>query len=147
MGNIIGRKDSKETPKLFTPWSLAHLVGGMFLYGLLVEIIPGSNSEKYSVFICMVLHTLYEIKDYWYTYFNKPLPNPIHKLVILIYKLSSNKVQGSKLKIDDTLLNSIGDTLSCCLGIYLYHKYNFNLKNITVIYILMIIKFCHFNLD
>ena len=145
MGNIIGMVDSKGTPKLLTPWSLMHFVTGILLYGLLDKFIPGSNSEKYSVFISMFLHTLYEIKDYQYTYFNKPLPDPIHNLVKSFYKLTNPNTQLSG--NEDTLLNSIGDTLSFCLGIYLYHKYKLNLKTVAVVFILVTVYFINSDFD
>jgi hypothetical protein len=90
MSNIlfISRKDSREKPALFTPWSISHFFSGIVLF-LFFNIF---TDIKNSIILTLIIHTIYEIKDYYYCYIINTFNN--------------------------SFTNSIGDTICCILGIY-----------------------------
>ena len=94
MSNIlfIARKDTRKKPALFTPWSMSHFFSGIVLF-LLCNMF---TDIKNSIILTLIIHTIYEIKDYYYSYIIKTTD-----------RLTNNSVT-----------NSIGDTICCILGIY-----------------------------
>ncbi len=98
---FIGNNDTTNNPTLFTPWTIVHIASSSSLYAFLTMFI----NHKYSVYITIFLHSLYELKDYYYSYINI-------------------KYIGRYL---NSWLNSIGDTLGCFVGIYLSYKLKINL--------------------
>jgi len=94
---FIGNNDTTNNPTLFTPWTIVHIASSSSLYAFLTMFI----NHKYSVYITIFLHSLYELTDYYYSYIN--------------------------IKFEDSWLNSIGDTLGCFVGIYLSYKLKINL--------------------
>lgn len=76
-------------PAIFTPWSLVHFITGVAFKSLSI------SSEN-----ARLIHTLYELKDLYISYYKKQNLNPI---------LNETGIQNS-------FLNSIGDQISFELG-------------------------------
>lgn len=138
MEYIWRKEDTVDKPTLFTFWSFVHIVSGIVLYSVLVKYFP---ENKYNIFIAIILHTIYEIKDYLgsYKYKREDSMPPFYKKCVSLINSSVNIFLPKKTANHfrqglgrDSLLNSFGDTLAFCLGIYLCIKYNIDLK--TTIY-------------
>ena len=91
-----------ETPVLFTPWTYIHFIcaSAFFLYSKMIF-----KSPLIAGLVFLLIHTIYEFKDYYTTYMNKKIFRHEGKDT---YKYSFFK--------DNTLENSIGDTIACILG-------------------------------
>lgn len=93
---LFGKKDSRNTPTVFTPWAIVHgLVGGvMYLW---ISLVTGIKDFWTLFFAVLILHTLYEIYDYYRTYELETAQN--------------------------TFPNSIGDTIAAMFGFVLVFKF------------------------
>ena len=93
---LLALLDSKESGTVLTPWSLLHAFYGFMHFA--VAHCAGI-SDRASFYSMLVFHTLYEIKDLQY-YF-------------------SSEVQLSEDGWgNNSLLNSIGDTICALIGYY-----------------------------
>ena len=75
---------------------------------------------KYSACLTIFIHSIYELKDYLKSY---------------------TSIFGDKPTYTDSVLNSIGDSIGCLIGIYLEYVLKINLItscNITLILVLFI---------
>lgn len=102
-------KDSSTNPALFSPWSLMHFLSGFYMYAV-VALYINNTSTINNFYIMMIVHTIYELKDLYITYFALVKPNDVS-----LGGLISNS----------SLYNSVGDTISAMLGWYfgyLLHK-------------------------
>ena len=104
--NLINLNDEKDNPSLITPFSIIHYLSGLFLF---FTFNLFTENDLINFIIINIIHFIYECKDYFYTYI-KSYDNSY------MYYLSSN----------NTLINSVGDTIFFLIGIYtaLYIKYN-----------------------
>ena len=96
---IVGSTDYIKTPALFTPFTVVHFYAGVVGYILIKYLYP-----KISLFnafwILVFFHTLYEIKD------------------LLCYnEWICVNVFNSCSDLDNSYINSIGDTIAAMLGI------------------------------
>lgn len=125
----VSNSDTVTTPSLFTPWSFVHFICGCYLYSFGEYF---TNKVSYNFLIGILIHTIYEL-------------NSIH----ILY--SNNKISTWD---NNSIQNSIGDTISFILGFFLIHagKLNTNYKHfILLIYYIVfyyLFKFGFFkNLD
>ena len=118
---FIGNNDTVNNPTLFTPWTIVHVASICSLYALLINFIK----PKYVVYIIIFLHSLYELKDYYYSYIN----------------IKYNR------RYSNSWLNSIGDTLGCFLGMYLSHKLKINLILSCIVTLILRYTCVYFNYD
>lgn len=107
--------DNINDPSLITPWIIIHYIAGLFLFFIFDLFI---KEELLNFIIINIIHLNYELKDYYYTYFK------LYDSSFMYYFSSQN-----------TLINSIGDTILFLMGIYtaFYLKYNKNInKNLDI---------------
>lgn len=60
-------KDELKSPCLFTPWSAIHFLSGIVGYLFIIKWLPKWSYQK-GFWTFFMIHTLYEIKDYYRTY-------------------------------------------------------------------------------
>ena len=107
--------DSIEHNYFITPWSFIHLLYG----GLSILILKEFKINFLNSFIILLIaHTIWEIKDL-YPYFMK-----------------INNVASER---DNSLLNSIGDTLFWIIGIIIFNNYKLNKKELITISLLILL--------
>ena len=105
---IFSISDTEKSNSFYTPWSLVHLFAGMVLYFFFnIYFKP-----KISLILSLVIHTIYEIRDYYKTYHLK--------------------------KAKNSLFNSVGDTVSCLIGILIAIFMNIKGTKNKVIYLVII---------
>lgn len=110
---IIGPEDdSVKNPCMITPFFLLHIVGGYWLASVIKTLFP---SVKNVLLWVIILHTLYEIKDYYVSY-------------ILKY---------NTIYTNNSWWNSIGDTIAAVIGYYIYKQTPLSLLTSTVIYLIV----------
>ena len=112
---FIGNNDAINNPTLFTPWTLIHVAVSSCIYSFLNIYLKHPNS----MYITIILHSIYELKDFYYSYINIELTG----------------------RDSNSWLNSIGDSLGCIAGIYLSHIFGSQLI-INFIIILLAIVTC-----
>ena len=100
LSSLKHEQDNVETPCLITGWSYIHLITSGFLYLILMYNFKNLTKLK-GFLIILFLHTLYEIKDLGY------------------YMGFLRQSEW----LDNSPLNSIGDTLGCIIGILLMMKF------------------------
>ena len=118
---ILGWDDSVNNSVLFTPWSLIH-----FLFGYIgINYVNYFKINKYlGIVILLIIHTIYEIKDWYFSY---------------IYKDAQNAF--TKWSSDNSLYNCFGDTIVFTLGIALAtnNYYSTNMLIITTFLFLLLV--------
>ena len=119
---LIGNNDSVDNPTLITPWFIIHVFNSCFSYTLLNNYFFNNWTSAY---IVIFLHTLYELKDYYYSYYNI-------------------EFEG---RCSNSILNSIGDTIACFIGIYLRWQLNLPSNIIYIISTILYIIFKRSSLD
>lgn len=114
----FGVNNSIETPTLITPFSLVHLFTSATLFYI---IRLYTSNTAYIVIIVLIIHTIYEFKDYYTTYINK-------------IEIKTPNYFACFFK-DNTIENSIGDTIFCIIGIVIAYfcmvKTNLSIKYLT----------------
>jgi hypothetical protein len=117
---IIGLQDDLNNPTLFTPWSLIHMLcGSVFMANFNYFNINKVNS----ILILLIFHTLYEVKDYYYSH---------------IYEDEHNIF--TKWFTNNSSFNSIGDTIAFIVGIFMAINSNYSkgeLIFITILYLIL----------
>jgi hypothetical protein len=96
--DLFGVTDSRDRVGIITPWSLIHFLAGLNGYILLNRL---NINPFYNYIILLDLHTLYEMKDY----------------IISYHSEHADTVWG-----DNSLINSITDTIFFLLGIIIANK-------------------------
>ena len=114
----FGKNNNIENPTLLTPFSLVHLVSGITLFILLSLY---TKNRIVIIIGVLIIHTIYEFKDYYTTYINK-----------IRFKKDN---YFSEFFIDNTVINSIGDTIACIIGIIIGYYLVFN-TNLPLMYLL-----------
>ena len=107
---LIHIYDNKKKPTLFTPFSILHMLFSVLLVYLLLFCYEfNTNYILIIIIIVFVVHTIYEIIDYYFSYINKA--------VVKEFSWKNN-----------SLYNSIGDTICCVVGMFiaLLICYSFN---------------------
>ena len=126
---IFGDNDSKKDPTLITSWFLIHLLSGIIL--MYIFYIYFNIDIWIATIIVLGLHTLYEIKDL----FINPLFYP-----------------DTNIKTNHSILNSIGDTIGCIIGIlivifFIKNKNNALFFSLVIVYIGLQILFTNLNIN
>ena len=120
--------DTIQKPSLITPWSLVHVLVGGLIY-LYLKFFFKNISITTAFIVMIVIHTLYEIKD------------------LFSYFKITKKTQWN----DNSLTNSIGDTLCAIIGFFIatqVHEVNVPLLLVfTLIYISSAILLFIYKLD
>jgi hypothetical protein len=83
--------------------------------------------KKFSILFLVLIHTIYELKDLYFSY---------------LYKGAKTKI--SEWSKNNSLFNSIGDTLFFILGIFIGINLKPNMKQLIVIILIFLILFCIF---
>ena len=96
---FIGSTDYIKTPALFTPFTVVHFYAGLVGYVAMKYLYP--KMSLFNIFwILVFFHTLYEIKD------------------LLCYnEWICVNIFNSCSDLDNSYINSIGDTIAAMLGI------------------------------
>lgn len=98
---ILSLSDTRQNVGIITPWSLIHYLAGLNGYFLFNKL----NVKDIHVYIILIiLHTMYELKDY-----------------ILSYYLNLNTEWGN-----NSVVNSVTDTIFFLLGIITAKKIEYN---------------------
>lgn len=118
---ILGWDDSINNAVLFTPWSLIH-----FLFGYIgmAYINYFKVDKNFGMFVLFILHTLYEIKDWYFSYVYKGPQFPL-----------------SKWSSDNSIYNCFGDTLVFILGMAFAVNSNYSTTKLIIITILFSILY------
>ena len=103
--NLFVNMDTYKKPKFMDVYSYTHLILGFVAYFILHKMLKLTINKSFVIW--MMLHFIYELKDYYHTYIKdyKIRPNRI------------NKINGS-FHSDNSLYNSVGDTLVATIGFY-----------------------------
>ncbi len=112
-------EDSKKTPVLFDHYSISHFLFG---YVGILTLNYFKINQVYSVLLLFIIHTVYEIKDYYYSYIYKGKPNFFTK------KSGGNSIS-----------NCIGDSIVFILGVILAINTNYSRNTVIIINILHIL--------
>jgi len=104
--------DTINDPCLVTPFFIIHLLAGIWLTSLLKTFFP---SIKNVLIWVVLLHTVYEIKDFYVSY-------------ILKY---------NTIYTNNSWCNSIGDTIAVIIGYYAYQQLQLSFIFITVLFVLV----------
>jgi hypothetical protein len=130
---FLSDSDTIEKNALFTPWSFIHFLSGFMSY---LYIKKYTNISNFNILlITIIIHTIYEIKD-----------------------ISSHtlKLHNSKsIWYDNSLLNSIGDTIAYILGLIIALMFkdkiktlsNKNVVTITLIFLINVVVFLNYLID
>lgn len=97
--NLIKNNDGIDNATLITPWSFIHLFSGFV--GIL-SINYFNINDYVGIILLIIIHTLYEAKDFYFSY---------------LYK--GPKTSISEWSSKNSIFNSLGDTLFFIIGIYL----------------------------
>ena len=97
--------DTHAVPKFTDKYSFVHFINGIIFYFILIKLFKFTFSI--GLLIWFILHSIYELKDIYYTYFKSYTIRPTR----------NNKLYGI-FHSNNSWYNSIGDTLSALLGFY-----------------------------
>tara|TARA_B100000965_G_scaffold76898_1_gene61045 strand:+ start:1376 stop:1720 length:345 start_codon:yes stop_codon:yes gene_type:complete len=108
MVDIIG-SDSYKKPNLLDMWSCAHIFSGIISYIIFHRILK--LSLVVSFILWNLIHLLYELKDYYFTYIKKYTIRPIR----------SNNLIDLGFHSDNSWENSIADLIIGIIGFGIGH--------------------------
>jgi len=117
--SFLSIDDNKNNMGLFTPWSIVHIIVGTLLYKLLKLY----NNQYNSIIWTIILHTIYEFKDLYFSYFHN----------------TNFNIEKNKWLYYNSYINSIGDTIACIIGIYIAYLYKFNILTYIILIVSMIL--------
>lgn len=109
--SLFSTSDTNDNPTWLTPWSFIHFMSGVVFYKIAKIIFPDISLLN-NFLIWFLVHTLYEVKDYYKSYID---------------------YDGSGWN-NNSLINSIGDTISAILGFFIGYII-FNGADIKLFYI------------
>jgi hypothetical protein len=116
---ILGFDDSKNKAVLFTPWSLIHFLCG---YIGMAYVNYFNINKDIGMIILFIINTLYEIKDYFFSY---------------VY--TGPRFFLSKWSSDNSVYNCFGDTIVFILGMAFAINKNYSTGNLIIITVLFLI--------
>lgn len=123
ISDSFSETDSMKTPKFFTLCSFAHFFFG-FIFFIFMNYYNSKLSFNLILILFLIIHTVYEIKD-TLCYFG-------------VNFFNNNKINYF---MDNSYLNSIGDTIFGLLGVYIASLYLKDKKNIYLKIIIFIVFF------
>ena len=121
MVEFYSNEDKVKRPALITPWSFIHFLFGILAYSCLKKKVKPVNN----ILISNVIHGIYEIKDI----------------------IKSNGPNPKTYWSDNSLLNSLGDTIVFNLGLSIGYFYDINPLFSVIIYITCSVFFFYYRLD
>lgn len=113
MENLLLENDNMDSPKFITVCSFSHFFWG-FIFLIVMKHLYSKMSFIFIFFLYLVIHTIYEIKD---------------TLCYFGINIISNK-ESNNYFMNNSYLNSIGDTIFALLGVYTGSLYLKNKNNI-----------------
>ena len=112
---FIYLEDSVHSNNSFiTPWSFIHFLSGGSIYKFIHFINTKFHLKINEFQFMIIIHTIYEIKDFYKTYF-----------------LKDRSYWG-----DNTFFNSVGDTICAIVGYYFFK----NCKELNFVVIIIVIQ-------
>tara|TARA_B110000305_G_scaffold161137_1_gene178311 strand:+ start:20503 stop:20991 length:489 start_codon:yes stop_codon:yes gene_type:complete len=124
LDEIIGDKfiyyiDDVDYPRtVITPFFIVHLLFGLSLL-ILLKFLFNKLSYFYIGIIILFIHTIYETTDL-FLYFKKYFHYTVKQNLTHLFKICyMDDPFIKKYKNNNSLANSIGDTIACIFGIYL----------------------------
>ena len=111
---VLGTEDTVKDPVLLTPFSIIHMISGFIIQRYLKENTKLSLKQRYIT--TLILHSIYEYKDYYKSYIN--VDNECQQ------KIKPDYCRWS----DNSFINTIGDTISCLIGQYISENYLLKIK-------------------
>lgn len=121
-------EDSPKTPLLFNISSFSHLVWGIFM-AIFIKKFKLAKDNYTLMLLVFSLHTIYEIKDIYFSYINVPDKNSK-------YYWNAN----------NSFINSIGDTIFNLIGAYattfLIKEYPQYLNELFRVFLLIVAIYC-----
>jgi len=121
MYTLISNSDSKNNPVFITPWSLIHFLTGFV--GIINSNYFNIDKEVSLIFL-LLIHTLYEFKDYYFSY---------------VYKGPKNII--SEWSSSNSIFNIFGDTLFFIIGMVLSINININKNQLIIVNVFFILIF------
>ncbi len=119
-----GDVDTYHKPKFLDIYFYNHLIIGTLAYFVLHKMFKFSINK--SLIIWIIVHTIYEIKDFYSTYIKKYKVRPTR----------DNKLNGF-FHSDNSFINSIGDTIAAIIGFYLL--YFIKNKSLRLVFLVLVI--------
>lgn len=114
---FIDWNDVKGNEALITPFALIHLL----LSALLFKYLQFFFNDAWSILLTFIIHTIYELKDYYVSYIKKRQFNSV--------------------------INSLGDTLFCLIGIFICLITPINIEVLFILVLLSVFIIFFFNLE
>ena len=108
---IIG-KDNINNPAQFDGYSLLHLSFGFISYIILKKYLKISIINSFILF--NIIHFMYELKDYYFTYIKKYNGN---------HPITTADFSKIGYHANNSYINSLGDLIIGCVGFYIAYKY------------------------
>ena len=122
ISKLFSETDSMKTPSLFSMCSFSHFFWG-FVFFIIMKYYNAKLSFNLILILFFVIHTIYEIKD---------------TLCYFGINLFNNKKIDSYF-MNNSYLNSIGDTIFGLLGVYIASLYLKNKHNIYLKILILIV--------
>ena len=122
--SLISFEDTISNQSFITPWSFIHLLSGLVMQRYFMEYSNYSRRKRY--IITIVLHTIYELKDIYRSY---------------IVKDTNCELNPDCRWFDNSILNSVGDTISCLIGQYIAEHYFKRVSLFKLVSILLVLVF------
>lgn len=116
---IIGLDDSVNKAVLITPWSIIHFLLG---YLCMVYVNYFNINKDNAIVALFILHTIYEIKDYYFSYIKDPQSK--------YEKWSSN----------NSIYNCFGDTIAFMLGVAFAVNTNYSTTTLIIATLLFLLS-------
>ena len=127
MISFIRNGDSQGNPTFITPWSLIHFLTGVIL---MLNANYFNIDKEFSFSILVLVHTLYELKDFYFSY---------------IYKGPKNLI--SEWANSNSLFNILGDTVFFILGVVTVFNQKLNKQNLIIANVCYVVIFMIFFLN
>jgi hypothetical protein len=90
--NLMGNHDHIDSPTIITPWTISHFLAGWLAFLVLRLFFPYESNLRLAI-LWLILHSVYEFKDYYVTY-------------------------SMQIKYTNTFINTISDTIFTMIGFY-----------------------------